>query len=107
MATPRYRSVLLATLAAGSLAHPARAETDRAITEPIPVGVVEMLQGLLQPTLGKSLSTHHLNRLGLSDEYGLIYTYPLARGDNGPELRFRGPVLGRETAVGLSLEIRF
>ena len=107
MAAPRCFIALLAALAAALFGHPAHAEPSRAPEQPSSAGIIEMLQNLdrLAPR-GSSLA-HHLARVGLSDEYGLVYTRNLDLGDRGMQLRIGGPVLGHSTDIGLSFEIRF
>lgn len=107
MTASRASIVLLAVLAVVLCERPARAGPALAPAEPDSARIIEMLQSPDLPVPGESSLAHHLARVGISGKYGLVYTRHLDRGETGMRLRLRGPALGRETAVGLSFEIRF
>ena len=107
MTASRASIVFLAVLAVVLCERPARAGPALAPAEPDSARIIEMLQSPDLPAPGESSLAHHLARVDVSGKYGLIYTRRLALGETGMRLRLRGPALGRETAVGLSFEIRF
>ena len=107
MTASRASIVFLAVLAGVLCERPARAGPALAPAEPDSARIVEMLQGPDLPVPGESSLALHLARVGISGKYGLTYTRHLNRGETGMRLLLGGPALGRETAVGLSFEIRF
>ncbi len=107
MAVPCRSFVLLAALALLAGPHPANADPDRPLREPITYATAEVLAGLGHPGMEEDWLAPHLARVGLSGKYGLVYKRALDFGERKMLLRVRGPALGRKKRVGLSFEVRF
>ena len=107
MTASRWSVALVTAIAATLFGQPAHAGPDRTPAQPRSARTIELLQSLGGPPPGGSSLAQHLAQVGLSGKYGLTYTRRLNRGEKGMRLRLRGPALGHESAVGLSVEVRF
>ena len=121
MAARRSPNALLAALAVtvlGLAAAPLHAHADDtdapALPERVPLLTSELLaimDNLDRPDIGPDWLDTHLDRMRLSDKYGLTYRHELVGSEKPMIFKIRGPVLrkplSKHRRIGVSIEINF